>query len=147
MKRLVPVPSHVLVLALALAVAGPGRAEDPPARAGTATANARAAERVPPGVVDAATARELVADGVKAVDVRTPAEYQAGHVPGAVNIPYDELEKRYAELGPPSTPLLLYCRSGRRSGIAVRTLREKGFDRLYDLKAYDLWVQSEPKGK
>lgn len=134
MKRLVPVP----LLVLALALAGPGRAENPPARA---------VERVSPGVVDAATARELVADGVKVVDVRTPAEYQAGHVPGAVNIPYDELEKRHAELGPPSTPLVLYCHSGRRSGIAVRTLREKGFDRLYDLKAYDLWVQSEPKGK
>jgi rhodanese-related sulfurtransferase len=105
------------------------------------------AAQVAPGVVDAATARKLVAGGVKVVDVRTPSEYQAGHVPGAVNIPHDEIGKRSAELGPPSTPILLYCHSGRRSGIAVKTLQEKGFTRLYDLQAYERWVESEPKPK
>lgn len=97
-----------------------------------------------PGIVDAAEARELVAAGVKVVDVRTPAEFAAGHVPGAVNIPFDEMAKRAGELGPPATPVLLYCRSGRRSGIASEVLREKGFTRLYDLRSYELWVASEP---
>jgi len=98
----------------------------------------------PAAVVDPQAARRLVADGVKVLDVRTPGEFAAGHLPGATNIPYDELDRRAAELGPPSTPVLLYCRSGRRSGIAARTLHDKGFSKLYDLKAYDLWVQSEP---
>jgi len=103
---------------------------------------AKAIASVPPGVVDGAAARQLVAAGVKVVDVRTPAEFAAGHVPGAVNIPYDEMERRYGELGPKSTPLLVYCRTGHRSGIAIKTLREHGFETIYDLKAYDRWVQS-----
>ena len=97
-----------------------------------------------PGIVDGAGARRLVAAGVKVVDVRTADEFAAGHVPGAVNIPFDELPRRHAEVGPPSAPVLLYCRSGRRSSIATATLREKGFTRIYDLQAYDRWVASEP---
>ena len=125
----------VSTLASVAFAADPGR---------SALAKPKAAVSVPPGVVDATTARKLVAVGVKVVDVRTPAEFSAGHIPGAVNIPYDEMEQRYGELGPASTPLLVYCRTGHRSGIAIKTLREHGFDRIYDLKAYDLWVQSEP---
>ncbi len=127
-------------LALVLFLASPACAAD-------AAERSQVVEQTPPGVVDAATARRLVAAGVKAVDVRTPEEYAAGHVPGAVNVPYDQLAKRYAELGPPATPLLLYCHSGRRSGIAVQILKAKGYTRLYDLQAYERWVQSEPKEK
>jgi len=127
------------LLTLLAVAAGPTRAETP--------AQGKAADQVAPGIVDAAAARRLVADGIKVVDVRTPDEYAAGHVPGAVNIPYDQMAQRYAELGPTTTPLLIYCHSGRRSGIAVQVLEKKGFTRLYDLQAYDRWVQSEPKGK
>lgn len=126
-----------LSIAVLLLASGSGRAGD-------SAASGKAVQEVAPGVVDAATARRLVAEGVKVVDVRTPAEYAAGHVPGAVNIPYDQMATRSAELGPPTTPLVLYCHSGRRSGIAVQTLRSKGFNRLYDLQAYDRWVESEP---
>ena len=100
---------------------------------------------VTPGVVDGPTARKLVAAGVKVVDVRTPAEFAAGHVPGAVNIPHDQMAARHAEVGPPSTPVLLYCRSGRRPAIAAQALREKGFSSLYDMQSYDRWVESEPQ--
>ena len=100
-----------------------------------------------PGIVDGATARQLVAAGVKVVDVRTCSEYDAGHVPGAVNIPFDEIARRSGELGPASTPLLLYCRTGHRSGIAATTLRSRGFTRLFDLQAYDRWVHSARAGE
>jgi phage shock protein E len=119
----------------------------PLGRADGASERDRLVAQTPPGLVDAATARKLVAAGVKVVDVRTPAEFQSGHVPGAVNIPFDQMAQRAGELGPPSTPLVLYCRSGRRSGIAVGTLKRQGFSRLYDLQAYDRWVASEPAGK
>lgn len=99
---------------------------------------------VSPGVVDGKTAHQLVAAGIKVVDVRTRAEFEAGHVPGAVNIPYDEIERRLAEVGPPTTPVLLYCHSGRRSGIAGAALKAAGFEKLYDLQAYGAWVASEP---
>ncbi len=128
------------LLALALTLVGPGRADD-------AARRDQEVKQIAPGVVDAAAARKLVAAGVKVVDVRTPQEYAAGHVPGAVNIPYDRLAERYMELGPPTTPLLLYCHSGRRSGIAVQTLKAKGYTQLYDLQAYQRWVDSGPKGK
>jgi rhodanese-related sulfurtransferase len=107
----------------------------------------KAQDRIAAGVVDGAQAHQLVADGVKVVDVRTAAEFEAGHVPGAVNIPFDEIGRRAGELGPAATPLLLYCRTGHRSGIAAAILREKGFTRLFDLQAFERWVASEPKTK
>ncbi|HZZ83401.1 MAG TPA: rhodanese-like domain-containing protein [Anaeromyxobacteraceae bacterium] len=102
------------------------------------------ASAIPPGIVDGNAAHALVASGVKVVDVRTPQEFQAGHVPGAVNIPHDQMDARHAELGPPSTPVLLYCRTGHRSGIARKALSERGFTALYDLQAYSRWLESEP---
>lgn len=67
------------------------------------------------------------ADAPIVLDVRTPEEYAAGHVPGAVLIPYDELPSRLDELDR-SRWVLVYCRSGRRSGIAEQTLVGAGFD-------------------
>ena len=64
-----------------------------------------------------------------------------------MNIPYDQLPARAGELGAPSTPILVYCRTGRRSGVAAQTLREKGFTRLWDLQAYDRWLASAPPAK
>ncbi|MBI5070436.1 MAG: rhodanese-like domain-containing protein [Deltaproteobacteria bacterium] len=122
-----------LALALFLGLAASTRAAEP-------ASTASAPQGLKPGLVDAATARTLAASGVRVVDVRTPAEFAAGHVPGALNIPFEEMERRHAELGPPSTPVLLYCRSGRRSGIAAEVLRGKGFDRLYDFQTLDRWV-------
>jgi rhodanese-related sulfurtransferase len=134
--------NRLLAAAALLAVAAAARAGEKAPAAGAASA---AVADVKAGVVDGATARKLVASGVKIVDVRTPAEFAAGHVPGAVNIPYDEMAARHAEIGPPSAPVLLYCRTGNRSAIAAGTLRERGFSTIYDLQAYDRWVASEPK--
>jgi rhodanese-related sulfurtransferase len=128
--------------ALALALAAPALATEPSPATASKPASAPA---VAPGVVDIQTARQLVAQGIKVVDVRTPREYAAGHVPGALNIPYDEIGLRHAEIGPPSTPVMVYCHSGRRSGLAGETLRSKGFTRVYDFKRWDYWVQSEPR--
>jgi rhodanese-related sulfurtransferase len=128
----------LLVMALA---AGSAAAGEPAAKAAAAASLAG----IPAGIVDGAAARKLVASGVKVVDVRTREEFTAGHVPGAINIPYDEMEKRYAEIGPSSTPVLVYCRTGHRSGIAAKTLRERGYSTLFDLQKYDRWVDSEPK--
>jgi phage shock protein E len=64
------------------------------------------------------------------VDVRTRAEYDAGHVKGARHIPHTEMGRRFKELKRHRDQrILLYCQSGRRSGIATRVLREQGFDR------------------
>jgi rhodanese-related sulfurtransferase len=60
------------------------------------------------------------------LDVRTQSEYDAGHVPGAVLIPHDQLESRIAELGEPRD-VVVYCRSGRRSGSIQPVLEKHGF--------------------
>lgn len=60
------------------------------------------------------------------LDIRTPEEFADGHVPGAINIPLSELEARMSEL-PPDTPLIVYCRSGRRTQTAIPQLRARGY--------------------
>jgi len=72
------------------------------------------------------------------IDVRTPQEYAGGHIKGAVNIPYDQLEARSDELPEEKNrEIVVYCRSGQRSAIAVRTLRRLGYGRLRDEGSYE----------
>lgn len=62
------------------------------------------------------------------VDVRTPEEFSDGHYPGAINIPHESILDGLNQLGvTPGTLVILYCRSGNRSGQAEQALREKGF--------------------
>jgi rhodanese-related sulfurtransferase len=61
------------------------------------------------------------------VDVRQPVETRTGSVPGAVLIPLTELGRRLDEL-PRDRPILTICRSGHRSPIAARQLRDAGYD-------------------
>lgn len=68
------------------------------------------------------------------VDVRTAKEYEEGHIKGAINIPYDEIDSSI-ELNEAKT-ILVYCRSGRRSAIAAESLKKLGYD-VYDMGAYD----------
>ncbi|HEX9107125.1 MAG TPA: rhodanese-like domain-containing protein, partial [Longimicrobiales bacterium] len=66
--------------------------------------------------------------GAVYVDVRTPAEFAAGHVTGALNIPYDQMPQRWQELDSlRAKPVVLYCRSGHRAGIALEELKTHGF--------------------
>ena len=60
------------------------------------------------------------------IDVRTPEEFAGLHVPGAINIPLDQLPERIEELKGMSKPIVAYCRVGNRSGIAVAMLKQRG---------------------
>lgn len=62
------------------------------------------------------------------VDVRTPEEFKTGHIKGAVNIPLDKLQERLDEFRQMPKPILAYCRSGARSGMAVGILKQNGID-------------------
>ncbi len=92
---------------------------------GFAGANARRGEM--PCVTLAAFADERKTGASKAVvlDVRTPKEFAAGHVEGAVNIPVDDLRERLAEV-PKDQPLVIYCGVGYRAYVAQRILMNKG---------------------
>lgn len=62
------------------------------------------------------------------IDVRTPTEFEAGHVEGAVRIPWDGIEKGVIALGlAKDTPIYLYCGSGGRSGKAKERLDAMAF--------------------
>lgn len=75
------------------------------------------------GDLSSADARQLVQAGARLVDVRTPGEFAAGHIPGAINVPVQQLDTRMSELQPKETAIVVYCRSGRRSGNAARMLK------------------------
>jgi NADPH-dependent 2,4-dienoyl-CoA reductase/sulfur reductase-like enzyme/rhodanese-related sulfurtransferase len=66
------------------------------------------------------------------VDVRSAAEYADGHLRQALNIPHTQLRERLAEI-PPGRPVLLYCASGFRSYLALRVLRQRGWDDVRSL--------------
>ena len=79
--------------------------------------------------IDVQEAHALYQEGVFTLDVRTPEEYQAGHIPGATLIPLDQLAARAGEL-PADEPILIYCRSGNRSLQAMNLLGQAGFQGL-----------------
>ena len=71
------------------------------------------------------------------LDVRTPSEYSSGHIQGAVNISHDQLEQRIDEIpGDKSREIVVYCQSGRRSGIAEKILVEKGYTNIKSLTGH-----------
>ena len=63
------------------------------------------------------------------IDVRSPQEFAAGHLEGAVNIPYDQILQRIDSIEglEKSSELLLYCQSGARSAVACSLLAQQGF--------------------
>ena len=73
-------------------------------------------------------ARLDAGDAPLILDVRTPAEYAAGHIPGAVNIPHDALGARLAELGGDrDREIVVHCQSGRRAATAEELLTDAGY--------------------
>jgi phage shock protein E len=90
------------------------------------------------GKVSSAEARLLVEKGALLLDVRSPEEFQSGHLQGAVNIPVQELDARMGEVGPKERAVVVYCRSGMRSGRAAELLKRAGYD-VRDLGAMSRW--------
>ena len=71
------------------------------------------------------------------IDVRTPEEYLNGHITGAINIDWknnDEFTSKIKEISKDKT-LLIYCRSGRRSGLAKEYLQKQGYQKVYNLES------------
>lgn len=84
---------------------------------------------------------QLISDGRQShtvIDVRTAAEYGAGHIPTSANIPYDEIGPQTAD-HPRDQLVVVYCRTGRRSAIAMGELQRLGFERVVDFGAISRW--------
>jgi rhodanese-related sulfurtransferase len=82
-----------------------------------------------------AFANKISEPGVVILDVRTSAEFAAGHIEGAINIDVEgmQFESGIAELDKGAT-IAVYCQSGRRSGIAVDKMSKAGFTSLFNLQ-------------
>jgi len=109
---------------------------------------AQARDSVNPVTADAAEAL-LQQGGVVVLDVREPAEFDMGHLPGGVNVPRGLLEfmvGNHPALANPQANILLYCKNGGRSTLAAHTLKQMGFDRVHMLVGgFDGWSGSVHK--
>lgn len=72
------------------------------------------------------------------IDVRTPQEYAAGHVDGAINIEYGAIAQQISKAGiTKEDKVILYCQTGRRSGVALNTLKDLGFSKAENAGGID----------
>jgi phage shock protein E len=79
----------------------------------------------------------LIRKGAKLVDVRSEAEYAAGHLEGVVNIPLDRLTTDIGRFAPDrEQALLLHCASGGRSGVGTGLLKRMGYRDVHNLGSY-----------
>jgi adenylyltransferase/sulfurtransferase len=77
------------------------------------------------------------------LDVRQPEEFAQGHIDGAVLMPLGTLPDNYLKI-PKGVKLVVYCRSGHRSGQAVTFLREHGYDKAVSLSGgYTAWSSAQ----
>jgi len=88
--------------------------------------------------------RMLEKPGTVVIDVREGEEWRQGHLPQALGIPRGFLELRIEEkVSDRKTPLIMQCASGTRSLLAARTLREMGYENLYNLQGgFNAWKQA-----
>ncbi len=89
--------------------------------------------------VSGADARALVEGGGRLVDVRSPAEFKSGHLPGAINVPVDSVARKLDAFGPKDGAIVVYCASGARSAQAKRVLAANGFTNVRNLGPMSMW--------
>jgi len=82
---------------------------------------------------------ELKKSGAILVDVRSAGEFASGNAPGTINIPLQELGSRLGEI-PKSTPVVLCCASGTRSGMAKLMLKTKGYQNVYNIGTWSKFL-------
>lgn len=78
------------------------------------------------------------------IDVRTPAEFSAGHIDGAINIPVERISQAIRQVKglKQDSLILVYCRSGRRSAAAMSMLEQQGFRRVLDGGSMEMLARS-----
>ena len=89
-----------------------------------------------------AEAAEIMASetGYVILDVRSQAEYDGGHIPGAICIPHDTIRGDVPELPDKSQRILVYCRSGNRSKAASEALSQAGYTNVLEFGGINTWT-------
>jgi len=82
---------------------------------------------------------ELRKNGAILVDVRSAGEFANGNAPGTINIPLQELGSRLGEI-PKSSPVVLGCASGTRSGMAKMMLKRKGYPEVHNIGTWSKFL-------
>jgi rhodanese-related sulfurtransferase len=82
---------------------------------------------------------ELKKNGAIFVDVRSAGEFASGNAPGTINIPLQELGNRLGEI-PKSSPVVLCCASGTRSGMAKLLLMKNGYRNVYNIGTWNKFL-------
>jgi phage shock protein E len=89
------------------------------------------------GQVSSKDTLAYIKKGATLIDVRSPAEFSSGHLPGVINIPLGEIEtalpRRVKEK---NQVLLLHCQSGMRSGVAMKKLKSMGYMNAFNIGSY-----------
>lgn len=80
--------------------------------------------------------RSIIDEGAFLVDVRTPGEFTSGHVKGSVNIPLDTVPNQLAKFKDKKN-IVVFCRSGNRSGQAKSILEQHGFTNVINAGTWD----------
>ena len=79
--------------------------------------------------------QELIKDGAQLIDVRSTMEFNQGAINGAINLPITSIQHNTDTIDQ-SKPVLLYCRSGQRSGMVKQFLISLGFEDVYNIGGY-----------
>lgn len=116
-----------------------------------ALAAAAAAVQAQPKPISPRAARDLLASDKTALllDVRTREEFIDVRIPGAVLLPFDAIDAASAArvVGPKDRPVVVYCRTGRRSAVAASTLASLGYRNVYDLGGIGAWPYGTVRGE
>ncbi|MEM5506811.1 rhodanese-like domain-containing protein [Shewanella frigidimarina] len=81
--------------------------------------------------------------GVTLIDVRTAEEFAAGHIDGAINIPFENIVSELAKRNiTKDSEIVLYCRSGNRSGMAQESLVKQGYSNTYNAGGFDSLISA-----
>ncbi|WP_281615599.1 rhodanese-like domain-containing protein [Flammeovirga sp. SubArs3] len=81
--------------------------------------------------------RELVNNGTPLLDVRSEAEFNEGHIEGAVNIPVNDVQRRMDEVKNLGSPLIVCCLSGGRAGVAKALIEAAGVKEVYNAGGWE----------
>jgi phage shock protein E len=95
--------------------------------------------------VAAKQAWPMIEQGVLLIDVRTVEEFEQGHIEGAINIAWQETDKLMMTIGTDrKRPVVVYCRSGNRSGKAKAELETKGYVNIFNATGYEAMKETKP---
>ena len=87
----------------------------------------------------------MIDQGALLIDVRTSGEFEQGHIDGAINISWEQTGPLMSAIGADKNrPVVVYCRSGNRSGKAKAVLDKQGYTNIFNATGYESLKQTKP---